>query len=70
MCVCVCARAKKQEVFTLGEQVDLFKEAVSAKDHVVVELTNTVPISSDMSYVYCHSQCDVLRYTVSLLLLL
>ena len=26
----------------LGEQVDLFKEAVSAKDEVVVQLTNKV----------------------------
>ena len=26
----------------LGEQVDLFKEAVSAKDAVVVQLTNKV----------------------------
>ena len=26
----------------LGEQVELFSEAVAAKDHVVVELTNQV----------------------------
>ena len=35
-------RAKKREVEALGEQVDLFTEAVAAKDHVVVELTNKV----------------------------
>ncbi len=33
---------KRQEVAALGEQVALFKEALTAKDHVVVELTNQV----------------------------
>ncbi len=37
-------RAKRREVEALGEQVDLFKEAVVAKDHVVVELTNKVTV--------------------------
>lgn len=37
-------RAKKQEVQALGEQVHLYTEAVIAKDHVVVELTNKVMI--------------------------
>ena len=35
-------RAKRREVGALGEQVALFKEALTAKDHVVVELTNQV----------------------------
>ena len=35
-------RAKRREVQALGEQVELFSEAVAAKDHVVVELTNQV----------------------------
>ena len=35
-------RAKRCEVAALGEQVALFKEALIAKDHVVVELTNRV----------------------------
>ena len=35
-------RAKRGEVQALGEQVDLYTEAVAAKDHVVVELTNQV----------------------------
>ena len=37
-----CFRAKNQEVLTLAEQVDLYTEAVRAKDHVVMELTNKV----------------------------
>jgi hypothetical protein len=32
--------AKRREVQALAEQVDLYTEAVTAKDHVVVELTN------------------------------
>ena len=34
--------AKRCEVETLGEQVALFEEAIDAKDHVVVDLTNKV----------------------------
>ena len=34
--------AKREELRSLGEQVDLFKEAVTAKDQVVVDLTNKV----------------------------
>ena len=34
--------AKRKELEILGEQVSLFKEAITAKDHVVVELTNQV----------------------------
>lgn len=39
---CLVFRAKNQEVLTLAEQVDLYTEAVRAKDHVVMELTNKV----------------------------
>ena len=35
-------RSKKHEVQVLAEQIDLFTEAVTAKDHVVVDLTNKV----------------------------
>ena len=35
-------RSKKHEVQVLAEQIDLFTEAVAAKDHVVVDLTNKV----------------------------
>ena len=40
--VCCCHRARKCEVAELGEQVALLTEAVTAKDHVVIELTNKV----------------------------
>lgn len=39
---CLVFRAKNHEVLTLAEQVDLYTEAVRAKDHVVMELTNKV----------------------------
>lgn len=35
-------RNKEAEVRGLREQINLFTEAVAAKDHVVVELTNKV----------------------------
>ena len=42
VCFFLVFRAKKREVRSLGEQVELYTEAVAAKDHVVVELTNKV----------------------------
>ncbi len=41
MYVCGCRRSN-EELEELKEEVALFKEAISAKDEVVVELTNKV----------------------------
>ena len=38
----VLCRAKRREVRALGEQVELFRETMKAKDDVVVQLTNKV----------------------------
>jgi hypothetical protein len=39
-CLSTELEAKRCEVQQLAEQIDLYKEAVAAKDHVVVELTH------------------------------
>ena len=41
-----CLRLKKEAIVALNEEVNLYKETLSVKDHVVMELTNKVLKSS------------------------
>lgn len=40
--MCYIFRSKKEECVKLKEEINLYKETISAKDHVVMELTNKV----------------------------